>query len=48
MIHRWQYTAAFKVQFVLERLSGAKSRVELHLVHQMVPSVSTDCNAIFL
>ena len=27
-----------KAQVVLERLSGAKSRVELHLEHQMAPS----------
>jgi len=45
-MYRCQCAAAFKVRLVLERLSGAKSRVELHLEHQMAASVSTDCNAV--
>jgi hypothetical protein len=48
MIHHGQYAAAGKANLVLVRLSGAKSRVELHLQRQMAPSVSTDCNAVLL
>ena len=48
MIHRCQCAATFKAKVVIERLQGAKSRVELHLEHQMASSVSTDCNAVFL
>jgi len=47
-MYRCQGGAAFKAQVVIERLSGAKSRVELHLEHQMAPSASTDGNAVFL
>lgn len=48
IIYRCQCAATFKAKVVIERLQGAKSRVELHLAHQMAPSVSTDCNAVFL
>jgi hypothetical protein len=48
MINRCRCAVAFEAQVVLERLSGAKSRVELHLEPQMAPSLSTDCNAVFL
>jgi hypothetical protein len=39
MIHRRQFTAAFKAQVVLELLSGAKSRVELCREHRIASSV---------
>ena len=40
--------AAFKAKVMIERMPGANSRVELHLEPQMAPSLSTDCNAVFL
>ena len=48
MIRRRQFTAAFTAQIVLERLSGAKSRVELCREHQMAASVLAEWKACFL
>jgi transposase len=48
MIHRRQFTAAFKAQVVLELLSGAKSSAELCREHQIASSVLADWKTIFL
>src|SRR5919109_325574 len=48
MRRRRTFTAAFKAQVVLERLSGAKSRVELCREHQIASAVLAEWTAIFL
>jgi transposase-like protein len=48
MTSRRKFTAAFKAQVVLERLSGAKTRAELCREHQSAASVLADWPAIFL
>jgi transposase len=48
MTHRRQFTAEFKAQVVLERLSGAKNSAELCREHQIASSGLADGKAIFL
>jgi transposase len=48
MTHRRKFTAEFKAQVVLERLSGAKSSAALCREHQMAASVLADGNTSFL
>ena len=48
MIHRRQFTAAFKAQVVLELLSGAKSSAERCREHQLAASVLADWKSSFL
>jgi transposase-like protein len=47
MTHRRKFTAAFKAQVLLARLSGAKSSVELCREHQLASSVLAAWKAIF-
>jgi transposase len=48
MTHRRKFTAEFKAQVVLERLSGAKSSAELCREHQLAFSVLADGKTVFL
>ncbi len=48
MTYRRQFTAEFKAQVVLERLSGAKNSAELCREHQIASSGLADGKAIFL
>ena len=48
MASRRKFTAEFKTNVVLERLSGANSSAEMCREHQIAASVLSDWKAIFL